>query len=285
MHRTDVYSSVVHSSEWKILLLLLAAVVVTRPPLWGFPLFFTSLLGFKLSLSENVNAPPDARCGALCSLCVSYQNGHCSSCAFGPQEVRTSCPVFQCAEEKQTWCTECPEMLHCKIYREYVKRCPFEVPEVLEDTLPHGGFLVKESTLNEGLNLFMDRIVRGDLGLIILRQPPDVLAGWPQLRRVPIVQLKQTVTHGGALDPTNLAKLHLTVQEFFDAAPKATILLEGMEYLIIHNGVDRMLKFIHSVAECAKTSASRFITIIDPRVLDEEDLALLERELAPVSLE
>ncbi|MBU7030209.1 MAG: DUF835 domain-containing protein [Theionarchaea archaeon] len=283
MHRTGLYSLLVHGSQWKIVFLLIMAAVVTRSFLWILPLCFSSLLGFKFSLSENMNAPPDARCGALCSLCLSYRNGRCSSCAFGPRELRTSCPIFLCAEEKQTWCTECPEMLHCKTYRDYVNRCPFEAPEVLEDTLPHGGFLVKESMLNHGLNLFIDRVVRGDLGLIIMRQPLEVLAGLPLLKRVPIVQLKQTVTHGSSLDPTNLAKLHLTIQEFFEAAPRATILLEGMEYLIVHNGVDRMLKFIQSVAECARVSSSRFITIIDPRILDGEELVLLERELTLVS--
>jgi hypothetical protein len=256
-------------------------VVVNRSLLWGLPLCLGSLLGLKFSSSENIDTPPDARCGAMCSVCTSYTTGHCPSCAFGDENVKASCAIILCAEKKQTTCTECPEMLHCNIYREYARRCPFQ-NSVLQDTLPHGGFLVKEPYLHEGLNLFIDRIIRGDLGLIIMRQPPDVLKDCSFLNKVPVVQLNQTVTHGSCLDPTNMAKLHLTMEEFFKASPRATILLEGMEYLIVHNGVERMLKFIDSVTRCTATYSSRFITIIDPRVLEEEELAALERILTLV---
>ena len=280
MHRTELYS-LIHSTQWTMFLLLIT-VVVTRSFLWVLPFCFSNLHRFKFSLSEDMKSPSDARCGSKCSLCISYRKGRCPSCAFGDEEKRVSCPIILCAEEKETVCTECAEMLHCAVYRKSVNVCPFEIPEVLVDTLPAGGFLVKGNDLSRGLSLFIDRIVRGDLGLIILRQPLCTLEGWPQLKNVPIVQLKQTVGEGNSLDPTNLAKLHLTIQEFFGAAPRATILLEGMEYLIIHNGVDRILKFVHSVAGCARTYSSRFITIIDPRVLDCEDFALLERELTLV---
>lgn len=261
------------------------AVVVHRPFWWVLPFWVGSLIKFKLSLSEEMEAPPNARCGSKCSLCISFERGHCPSCAFGDEHVRMSCPIFVCAEEKQTRCTECPEMLHCETYREYAIKCPFESPEVLQDTLPRGcGFLVKGKNLNHGLTLFLDRIVRGDLGLIILRQPPDVLAAWPQLEAVPVIQLNQTEVHRNCLDPTNLAKLHLTIEEFFKAAPRACVLLDGMEYLMIHNGIDRMLKFIHSIVEYADRYSSCFITLIDPRVLEDEEFGLLEREFSPVDL-
>jgi hypothetical protein len=155
---------------------------------------------------------------------------------------------------------------------------------VLKDSLPEGrGFLVKERTMEESLSLFTDRIIRGDFGLIVMRQPPEVLCGIPPLKRIPVVQLNQTATEDGCLDPTNLARLHLTIQEFFEAAPRATVLLEGMEYLIVQNGIERMLKFVHSIIEFVKIYKSRFITLIDPRVLEEEEMALLERELISIS--
>lgn len=276
-----------HTLTWEIfILLLIITVVIQRSSSWALPLCLSSLLGFKLSFSEEMDSPPDARCGAMCSLCISYQNGHCPSCAFGDEEVRSSCLLSVCAERKQTRCTVCPEMLHCTTYREHANDCPFVTPEILLDTLPPGGgYLVKESNLTRSLSIFLDRIARGDLGLLILRQPPDVLAGIPQLERVPIVQLNQTITDKSCLDPTNLAKIHLTIEEFFRAAPKATVLLEGMEYLIIHNGVDRILKFVCSINECAKKYSSRFITLIDSRVLEDEELSSLERELVCVELD
>jgi hypothetical protein len=286
VHRTDLNSFHFRTLTWEIFLLLLLAVaviVVQRSLLWVIPVCVGSLLGFKFTFSEEMDNPPDARCGALCSFCTSFQNGHCPSCAFGDENVRLSCPLFVCAEKKETLCTVCPEMLHCTTYRNHANTCPFVDALVLQDTLPPGGgYLVYESNLNKSLFLFADRIARGDFGLVILRQPPDMLAGVPQIERVPILQLTQTVTERSCLDPTNLAKIHLTIEEFFRAAPKATVFLEGMEYLIIHNGVDRILKFIHSIAECAGKYSSRFITLIDPRVLEDDELTLLEEELIRV---
>jgi hypothetical protein len=282
MHRTAIRFHILRTVKWEIFLLLVIGILISRSYIL-MPFFVVSLLGFKFSSSEDMDSPPDARCGAMCSLCSSYQRGHCKSCAFGNAKLRVSCPIFTCAEEKQTVCTQCPEMLHCTTYREYANKCPFQDSKVLQDTLPKGGFLVKECILDDGLNLFIDRVIRGDLGLIIMRQPPAALTGSPHLKRVPVVQLNQTTSDSSCLDPTNLAKLHMTFEEFFKAAPRSTILLEGMEYLIIHNGVDRMLKFVHSIAECAKEYSSRFITIIDPRVLEDEEMVLLERELTTVA--
>jgi hypothetical protein len=239
------------------------------------------IIGLKLSLSEE-DPPPDARCGAACSLCSSFSKRHCPSCAYGPEPVRLSCPVFVCAEKKETFCTECPDLFYCPIYKAHKKTCPFENSTVLADTLPAGGYLIREQTLDVSLTAFSDRIARGDLGLLILRQSPDVLLGWPYLEKVPIVCLQQTIPQDNSLDPTNLAKLHLTIQEFVKTAPRATVLLEGMEYLIVHNGVDRIVKFLHSIVSCAEEYSSRFITLIDPRVLQQDELDLIERELKQI---
>lgn len=267
-------------SGW-IIVLLLVGTGVARLKWWIVPLFLVTLPRFKFPFSPAADSPPHARCGAMCPLCISYHKGTCPSCEFGDASLRESCPIFQCAQEKDIRCTICPEMLHCTIYRKHINACPF-MNEVLNDTLPEGAFLIEESFPEKSVELFTDRIVRGDFGLIILRQSPDFLQNWPQLENVPTLQLGQTVTTSSYLDPTNLAKLHLTIQEIFEAAPRATVFLEGMEYLIVHNGSDRMLKFIHSVADYAKTHSSRFLTLMDPRVLEEEELILLERELALV---
>ena len=234
----------------------------------------TIMIGLKLSLFED-NPPPDARCGAACSLCSSFHKRHCPSCANGPKLVKLSCPLFVCAEKKETYCIECPDLFYCPIYKAHKKTCPFENSTVLADTFPAGGYIVREQVLDMSLNAFSDRISRGDLGLLILRQSHDVLRGWPYIEKVPIVSLQQTIPQDNNLDPTNLAKLHLTIQEFFKTAPSASVLLEGMEYLIVHNGVDRIVKFLHSIVSCTEEYSYRFIKHIDPRILQEEDLDLL----------
>lgn len=238
----------------------------------------TLMIGLKLSLSDK-DPPPDARCGAVCSRCSSFLKQHCPSCAYGPQTVRLSCPLYVCAEKKDTLCTECPEFFHCPIYRTHKKTCPFENATVLADTLPAGGYLIHEQTPDASLTAFSDRIARGDMALLILRQSPDILSEWPYVEKIPVLCLQQTIPQDNSLDPTNLAKLHLTIQEFFKTAPRATVLLEGLEYLIVHNGIDRIVKFLHSITACTKEYSSRFITLIDPRVLHRDELDLIEAEL------
>ena len=56
-------------------------------------------------------------------------------------------------------------------------------------------------------------------------------------------------------------------------------MIDGIEFLIVNNGFDKVLKMIHRVTEVVMEYRSRLIISIDPRALDTRELALLERNM------
>jgi len=62
-------------------------------------------------------------------------------------------------------------------------------------------------------------------------------------------------------------------------------MIDGIEFLIVNNGFDKVLKMIHRITEVVMEYKSRLIISIDPRALDVREMALLERNMEVVESE
>lgn len=229
---------------------------------------------------EDHRATMDSRCGALCSLCSSYLDGLCPSCELGDARIRESCPIYRCSVGKGVLCNDCSDLLTCDIYREYCNKCPFSVDRyglnvrnsyVWEDAHPQFAFEV-----------FRDYVIRGSFGLLITRDYPEKVVEKYHLPDVNVLWLSQVEEHETSIDPTNLPRITHTVTEFIRQAPMSFILLTGLEYLMVHNGFDRMLKHLHMINDQVMTHNARFLVIVDPKTMDPKELSLLEREMHPL---
>ena len=56
-------------------------------------------------------------------------------------------------------------------------------------------------------------------------------------------------------------------------------MIDGVEFLIVNNGFDKVLKMIHRITEVVMEFKSRVIISVDPRALDVREMALLERNM------
>lgn len=219
----------------------------------------------------------DSRCGALCSLCSAYLDGLCPSCELGDAPTRESCPIYRCSVEKGISCNECSQLFKCNTYREYAEHCPF--------TVDRYGLKVRNSYLWESkeyhfaLEVFRDYTRRGSFGLLITRDYPGKVVEKYQLPKVNVLWLSQVEKEGISIDPTNLPRLTHIVSQFIAQAPISFVLLIGLEYLMVHNGFDRVLKHLHMVNDQVMTHPSRFLVVVDPKALDPKELSLLEREM------
>jgi len=231
-------------------------------------------------IREPSRATMDSRCGALCSSCSSYLDGLCPSCELGDAHVRESCPIYQCSSERDVLCNDCSELSTCDIYREYCNVCPFSVDRY--------GLKVKSSYLWEdadpqfAFEVFRDYIIRGSFGLLITRDYPEKAVEKYQLPNVNVLWLSQVEEHEASVDPTNLPRITHTVSEFVRQAPISFVLLTGLEYLMVHNGFDRVLKHLHMINDQVMTHNSRFLIVVDPKAMDPKELSLLEREMHPL---
>ncbi|MBU7016697.1 MAG: DUF835 domain-containing protein [Theionarchaea archaeon] len=219
----------------------------------------------------------DALCGALCSLCSSFHSGRCKSCSMEDEEKKTRCKVYMCALEKGVNCLKCTYVFTCELYREYREHCPCFDPFRY---LPSGNsYRVESADYALGRCIFREQLIRGDFGLVVSREHPDIFFREWDLERVPLIWLSVTDENKWTINPENLAKLTHIINNFIGRFPISCILFEGFEYLVIHNSFSTTMKAILSIDDEVVRCKSRFILSYDPRTLDKDMLAVVEREL------
>ena len=81
------------------------------------------------------------------------------------------------------------------------------------------------------------------------------------------------------IEPTNITRLSVRIQEFLKKNEEATILFDGLEYLTSQNDFSTILHFIQLVNDKIMISDSKLILSINPNAFKPNELALIEREM------
>ena len=137
--------------------------------------------------------------------------------------------------------------------------------------------LVEEKRAELAFSLFLEELGDGSHGLVVTRTHPDAIRERYGLAKTPIIWLanRAGVNH---VDPGNLSILQHTITEFTRKTDRAVIMLEGLEYLMANNPMDKLLKLIYALRDEAVDGEVKVLIPVDPVTLDLKDLALLERE-------
>ncbi|MEM2901093.1 MAG: DUF835 domain-containing protein, partial [Thermoplasmata archaeon] len=176
-------------------------------------------------------------------------------------------------------------------------------PAVVEGLGEGRSYLVKGDNLDRSFGLFNEMLKRGSNGLCITRTYPQVLKDKYKIENAQIVWLTQTEAEtnrtsmpepmgvfsvglaGDAyqsddrITPTNIVRLTSVIKGFVDKYENSTVILEGIEYLIVQNDFKTILKFIQLLNEYIVVKKSRLIVPVDPSTMDVKELKLLEKEM------
>lgn len=139
-------------------------------------------------------------------------------------------------------------------------------------------FLIEERSPELSYDTFNNAIMEGKPGLIISRDYPAEISKRYGLPDIPIVWLTHLVGEDYC-NPTSLGIILSKITNFLECNSKAVVMLDGIEYLISQNSFDRILHFIHQLRDQVIVREGTMIMPLDARVLDEKQLALLERNL------
>ncbi|MHC1709711.1 MAG: DUF835 domain-containing protein [Methanomassiliicoccales archaeon] len=120
----------------------------------------------------------------------------------------------------------------------------------------------------------------GMSAFIIARTHPDQLRARYQLMHTPILWLAQT-PGPDRVDPSNVQLLAHMTMEFVRKGP-SVIAMEGLEYLMLNNDLNRVLRFLAQLRDEVIVEGSILLVSVDPRTLTERQKAILERELEVV---
>jgi hypothetical protein len=151
---------------------------------------------------------------------------------------------------------------------------------------PGNCYLIKRNPLqggsdpgNSAMELFADLVTHGTLGFIITRHYPQKLRDRYGLMKTPMIWLSRDQSGSGVISPVDLAEISHIVKEFISSSKDAAVLIDGFEYLIMHNSFNEALELIQSLNDVAVQSGSRIIVTVDPLAVTEQQLHLLLTEL------
>lgn len=140
-------------------------------------------------------------------------------------------------------------------------------------------YLINEEKPIKSNEIFLDLVMHGAYGLYITRRNPEEIRKKYGLEKTPIIWLTREKTINNSVDPRNIVELSHTIKEFIKKTDDGVVLLDGIEYLIIQNNFNEILKFIQSLEDAISLSNSRLIIPLDPSTIGQQELHLLKREM------
>jgi len=80
-------------------------------------------------------------------------------------------------------------------------------------------------------------------------------------------------------NPTSIGTLATVISSFIERYKRCVVLIDGLEYLVINNGFQQVLRFVEHINEQVMQSRSTVLVPISPSAFSEKELALLERNV------
>ena len=140
------------------------------------------------------------------------------------------------------------------------------------------GYVVKELKPEKSFEMFTDQVTHNIPGLCITREHPQVIRKKWGLEKTPIIWLSNQLGKV-YVNPTNIGILSDTIIRFIEKSGDSVVMIDGVEFLIVNNDFEKVLRMIHHVSEATMEYKSRLIVSVDPRTLDLREMALLERNM------
>jgi hypothetical protein len=139
-------------------------------------------------------------------------------------------------------------------------------------------YLRPDEKADRAFQILSSEIARGSKALVIARLYPDEVRRRYGLRDVPVLWLsrgygKETV------NPTNLGALVQDIERFMSGKEESVVLLDGLEYLLIQNDPQKVVKFVQVLVDSASVHHSKLLISFDVKSVNEAVRALLTRDL------
>jgi archaellum biogenesis ATPase FlaH len=139
-------------------------------------------------------------------------------------------------------------------------------------------YVVRERKPFLAYKLFEGALAEGVPGLCVTRQFPDKVREIFDLKDTRILWLSHTPGKDHH-NPTSIGTLATIISSFIERYRKCFVLIDGLEYLVINNGFQQVLRFVEHINEQVMQSQSTVLVPISPSAFSEKELALVERNV------
>ncbi|WP_052696153.1 DUF835 domain-containing protein [Palaeococcus ferrophilus] len=144
--------------------------------------------------------------------------------------------------------------------------------------LPAGGFVVSEKNLEK-----VSPLLGTSNGVIVISRKKN-LETYP-VRPDKHLWLSRLEVQG-AVDP---AKLHVILEETLrfvrDREGNVVVIIDGLEYLLLHNDFRSVMKFLASLKDHLALTGSTLLIVLEKGTLDEKEYSIITREFPPLDVE
>ena len=91
-----------------------------------------------------------------------------------------------------------------------------------------------------------------------------------------------TIRGAGTADPRRLQDIRAVATTFFDERGPGALVIDCLEPLVLHSGIERVLRFVDDLHEETAMRNAFLIVFANPRGTNRRMIAWLERELDPL---
>ena len=142
-------------------------------------------------------------------------------------------------------------------------------------------YVVKERKPFLAYKLFESNLSDDVPGLCVTRQFPEKVREAFELKDTRILWLSHTPGKDHH-NPTSIGTLATVISSFIERYKRCVVLIDGLEYLVINNGFQQVLRFAEHINEQVMQSRSTVLIPISPNAFSEKELALLERNVEAI---
>ncbi len=139
-------------------------------------------------------------------------------------------------------------------------------------------YLLPVEKPDAAFKIFVREIANGGAGMIITRLHPEEVRGRFNIGSSSIHWLSRAFTKE-SISPTNLGALAEQIDGFVSKVPNAVILLDGIEYLIVQNDLQKVVRFVSSVRDSVAMHKAKMVIPFNMQSVDDTGRALLTRDL------
>ena len=159
--------------------------------------------------------------------------------------------------------------------------------DITHDLESHGrllqgsSYLISDKDNRSALDLFVTLSRSDHEGLFITRGTPMMIKSMTSIRDSQVVLLSQEKLRGFENIPDPKA-LITKIKEFSSWNPDSVILLDGVHYLLTRFSFEKFTDALYQIREIVSHTNSMLLLRLDPSLLDERQMAVMENELLPL---
>ncbi|UCC93282.1 MAG: DUF835 domain-containing protein [Thermoplasmata archaeon] len=167
-----------------------------------------------------------------------------------------------------------------QVERVVVRQKPREPVPTSPDKLESGyNYLIEEPQPKRSFEFFKAKVGKGAKGLCISTSYPKKIIEEYGLHGTTVYWLSELEFDNQSLHPRRLDfEVTRAIQNFVKSNPSSVLIIDGVEFLILINGFERVMTFIKKMNDIMSATASTLITSINPSAFSEEKLSIIERE-------